>query len=206
MQALDHVLWGTSDLDEAVETFARLSGVRLGGGGPHPGFGTRNQLASLGEGVYFEAIAPDPRQSDHTQRAHNLAALAQPRLSTFAVRGGDLAGYRARARSLGIRASDNVAMSRTRPDGVRLSWQVVYLEDDRWGDLLPFMIDWQASEHPSATTPRGCRLADFAAIHPDAGALGGIYAALGVPVPVHGGPQAGFFARIETPKGHLVLT
>lgn len=97
-------------------------------------------------------------------------------------------------------------MSRTRPDGVKLSWQVVYLEDERWGDLLPFMIDWQTSEHPSVSTPRGCTLADFTAVHPDAAALRKIYAALEVPVSVHAGPQAGFVAKINTPNGYLVLT
>lgn len=75
MHELDHILWGTSNLDAGAETFARLSGVPLGGGGSHPGFGTRNKLASLGEGLYFEAIAPDPQQQDHKRARRTLPTL-----------------------------------------------------------------------------------------------------------------------------------
>lgn len=185
--------------------FAQASGVELGGGGSHPGFGTRNQLASLGSGLYFEAIAPDAAQAEHGARARRLSLLHEPRMHTFAVRGSDVEAYREAARSIGLDASDPVGMSRTRQDGTTLRWRVVYVESGRWGDAVPFMIDWQGSQHPSMTAPSGCELIEFRALHPEAEALGDIYRRLGISVPVTLAPVAGFLARLRTPRGEMVL-
>lgn len=203
---LDHLLWGCADLSSGRETFARLTGVPMAGGGAHRGFGTHNDLASLGDGLYFEAIAPDPAQSEHGKRARDLAALDTPRLVTFAVRGNDLEAYRDRARGLSLATSDIVKMGRTRPDGITLKWRVVYIEDDEWKDTVPFIIDWQASEHPSLTTPKGCTLNEFAAVSPMAPRLKEIYSALEIPVAVQSGEVAGFRASISTPNGPVVLS
>jgi len=175
------------------------------GGGSHPSFGTRNNLVSLGSGVYFEVIAPDPGQADLGRRARQLANLPVPGLHTFAIRGSGLEAYRDAARRLGLATSDIVAMSRKRSDGVVLSWRVLYVEDQAWGDSIPFMIDWQGSEHPSKTTPAGCTLADFRALHPKAEALSGIYRNLGIGVPVTRAPVPGFLARLDTPRGEVLL-
>lgn len=206
MTKLDHILWGTRALSECEELFKSLCGLTLSGGGAHPGFGTHNTLASLGGGRYFEAIAPDPAQTQRSPRAQQLAAFSQPRLMTFAVAGRDLEGYAARVRQAGIDTSDIIEMSRTRPDGVTLSWRLVYPSSRKWGDHIPFMIDWGNSEHPSLTAPHGCQLDEFVAIHPEAHQLREIYAALAIPVQVSGGTQPGFMARLQTPNGSVVLT
>jgi hypothetical protein len=86
-----------------------------------------------------------------------------------------------------------------------LSWRVVNVEDEAWGDAIPFMIDWQGSEHPSGTTPPGCRLLEFRALHPRAEALSEIYRGLAIPVPVSRSPAPGFLARLHTPKGEVLL-
>lgn len=205
MTELDHLLWGAPDLDAAGGAFADATGVEPAGGGSHPGFGTRNNLVSLGAGVYFEVISPDPLQARLGPRAERLMKLPAPRLHTFAVRGADLEAFRDAARRLGLKTGDPVPMSRQRQDGIILRWRVVNVEDDAWGDAIPFMIDWQGSEHPSGTTPAGCRLREFRALHPRAEALSEIYRDLAIPVPVSRSPVAGFLARLDTPKGEVFL-
>ena len=80
MHDLDHLLWGAPDLRDGAGAFAAATGVKPAGGGSHPGFGTRNDLASLGAGVYFEVISPDHGQERLGPRAARLARLAAPRL------------------------------------------------------------------------------------------------------------------------------
>ncbi|PKP75275.1 MAG: hypothetical protein CVT84_03985 [Alphaproteobacteria bacterium HGW-Alphaproteobacteria-6] len=206
MHPLDHILWAAPDLDPAAQAFAEATGVTPAGGGSHPGFGTRNRLAGLGGDHYFEVISVDPAQRDLGDRARRIAALARPELHTFAVRGTDVAGFRDLARGLGLATAEPVAMSRMRGDGVLLRWRVVTVADPHWGDMLPFLIDWMDSEHPSATAPADCTLREFCALHPEAEALATIYDALGVTVPVRRAPRPGFLLRLESPRGEVILT
>jgi hypothetical protein len=203
---LDHVLWAVPDLDAGVERFARATGVVPAGGGSHAGFGTRNKLASLGDRLYFEVISVDPAQTGFRERAERIGSLSAPEMHTFGVRGDALETYRDTARALGLKASDPVEMTRMRADGVQLRWRAIYTVDDRWGDMVPFLIDWMGSDHPWKTSPAGCSVLEFCALHPDAEELSEIYRALGVGVPVKRSPCAGFLLRLETPRGEVILT
>ena len=80
---LDHILVGAPDLEPAVTDFAAATGVTPSGGGSHTGFGTRNQLLSLGEDLFFEIIAPDPAQTESGHRAEALARLSAPCLHAY---------------------------------------------------------------------------------------------------------------------------
>jgi hypothetical protein len=125
---------------------------------------------------------------------------------TFAIASDDLASLREAALREGLGVIGPVAMHRDTPSGGRLDWTILYLDDARFGEAIPFVIDWRQTPHPSTSTPVGCRLKSFAVTHPDAGALGRLYAALGVPVNVKGGANPGFVAELATPRGDVVLT
>lgn len=203
---LDHVLWAAPSLDPAAETFLEITGVRPSVGGSHPGFGTRNELAGLGERLFFEIIAPDPAQTETGRRADAIAKLAAPKLHAFCLQTDDLASVADRAKLCSLDASAPVAMSRTRPDGVTLDWEICYLTSPHWGDALPFLIDWKGSPHPATTSAPGCTLAEFAVLHPDAQELAALFAEMGFPVEVAAAPHPGFLARLTTPKGEVVFT
>ncbi|MBK0328081.1 VOC family protein [Rhodobacteraceae bacterium F11138] len=203
---LDHLLWAVPDLDAGARLFADCTGVVPSGGGSHDGFGTRNTLASLAENLYFEVISVDPAQENFNARAGRISALDGPEMHTFGVRGDQLEAYRDTARSCGLAASDPVAMSRRRADGVLIQWSAIYIEDEHWGYHVPFLIDWMGSEHPWKTTPRGCTMTEFCALHPQADELSDIYKALGVDVPVRPSPTPGFLLRLNTPNGEVILT
>ena len=206
MIRLDHILWAAPDLDEGTKTIERLTGVTPARGGVHPGLGTRNSLIALDPGVYFEIIAPDPAQDIAGNRGGHIAAQMRPGLMTFAIASDDLASLREAALHEKLGVNGPVAMHRDTPSGGRLDWTILYLEDARFGEAIPFVIDWGKTPHPSASAPVGCRLKSFAVAHPDAAALGRLYAALGVPTVVKGGPYPGFVAELATPKGDVVLT
>lgn len=202
---LDHILWAAPDLDAGTDLITRLTGVTPAKGGSHPGFGTRNSLLSLGE-TYLEIISPDPAQSLDGNRGGRIAAMSRPGLITFAVRSPDLQAYADATAAAGIATRGPTAMSRTRPDGVRLDWSVLNMEDARHAEVVPFAIDWQGSAHPSTGSPQGCRLKDFVLLHPEAAEMRRLYAELSIPVEVLGAPDAGFAARIATPNGDVMLT
>lgn len=202
---LDHILWAVQNLEDGAREFAKVTGVTPGGGGSHDGFGTRNTLASLGDRLYFEVISVDPAQDNFRARAEQIGRLTTSELHTFAIRGSNLEPYRDAARSLGLEASDPVAMSRMRADGVKIQWRSIYITDPVWGDMVPFLIDWMDSQHPAETTPAGCSVKEFCALHPNADELRDIYSALNVSMPVKHSLKPGFLLVLDTPNGEVVL-
>jgi hypothetical protein len=204
--ALDHLLWGAPDLEDASAKFEALTGVAPATGGNHPGFGTRNRLVSLHGGVFFEIISPDPEQTlSPGSRGSIIAAMKTPGLLTFAIRTDDLDAVCAAAAAAGLRVLSRYPMTRTRPDGVTLRWTIARFDHRGYGDLIPFAIDWQGSPHPADTTPAGCTLHAFTALHPDPAPLEAIYRAIGIDVPVQGAPKPGFTAVLGTPHGDVTL-
>ena len=206
MTGLDHILWAAPDLGAGEKIIGSLTGVAPARGGSHPGFGTRNSLMGLDSGIYLEIISPDPAQDLEGNRGGRIAALPRPGIMTFAIRSDDLDTLSAAARREGLSLQGPVAMSRDRPDGVRLDWTILYLEDSRFGEAIPFVIDWGASPHPSESVPPGCQLRSFVVLHPNADELARLYAALDIPVPVKRGAYPGFIAELATPNGDVVLT
>ena len=144
MTGLDHILWAAPDLGAGEKIIESLTGVAPARGGSHPGLGTRNSLMGLNSGIYLEIISPDPAQELEGNRGGRIAALPRPGIMTFAIRSDDLDTLSAAARREGLSLQGPVAMSRDRPDGVRLDWTILYLEDSRFGEAIPFVIDWGA--------------------------------------------------------------
>jgi Glyoxalase-like domain len=206
LTGLDHILWAAPDLGAGEKIIETLTGVAPARGGVHPGLGTRNSLMNLDSGIYFEIISPDPAQNLEGNRGGRIAALPRPGIMTFAIRSDDLEALSAAARREGLSLLGPVAMSRDRPDGGRLDWTILYLEDSRFGEAIPFVIDWGTSPHPSESVPAGCQLRSFAVLHPEADELARIYNALEIPVPVKRSAHPGFVAEFTTPVGDVVLT
>ena len=206
MIRIDHILWAAPDLDEGERLFERLTGVTPAHGGVHPGFGTRNSLAALDRGAYFEILAPDPTQDGTGNRGGRIAALKRPGLLTFAIASDALDVLKATALAEGLTVKGPTLRRRATPSGAELNWRILYLEHALFGESIPFVIDWGATAHPSVSTPPGCGLKSFAALHPDAQRLAALYGRLGLPVAVKRAIEPGFVAELETPFGDAVLT
>lgn len=202
---LDHILWAVPDLDAGIAQFEDLTGIRAMIGGTHPGFGTRNALASFGD-TYIEIISPDPAQNLDGTLGAEFAALSAPWLYSAAFSTDDLTAARATAARTGLTAGDIVEMSRTRPDGVKLDWAIMKLTQPELGARFPFLIDWKGSPHPSGTAPRGLELLSFNAVSPRSDALADAFAAMGMDMTIDPSGKPGFVARLSTPKGEITLS
>nr|WP_215549635.1 VOC family protein [Amycolatopsis sp. CA-230715] len=196
---LDHLIYATPDLDATVAAL-RASGVPLSPGGPHVGMGTRNFLGGLGAGAYLEVVGPDPGQDEPgAPRPFGIDSLAGPRLVTWAARTTDLDAAIADAAGAGHDAGTPGEMARERPDGVLLRWRLAFPPDNA-GGVLPFLIDWGSSAHPSGSAAKGAALESFALAHPDPDRVAEVLRALGSDVPVERGP-AGVTAVLGLPDG-----
>lgn len=203
---LDHLLWAGPDLDVLADTFQRLTGITPEPGGAHPGFGTRNRLVGLTDGIYLELIAPDPEQDLTDTMGAALSRLEGPQMLTVALRTTDLEAAAQAARGAGVFPGPPVAMNRTRPDGVRLDWSIMRFEDPDRALAMPFLIDWQDAPHPSEMLSARCALESLTMIDPDPQGFARFFEALGADMTVAGGVRLGAVAQLSTPQGTVVLT
>lgn len=93
---------------------------------------SRNELLALGGGVYLELIGPDPDQPDPDRpRPFGIDDLDEPRLASFAVGEGPAAfdATMRRLRDAGFETEER-QMTRTREDGMVLSWRLARIVDD----------------------------------------------------------------------------
>lgn len=199
---VDHVLWASPDLDDGVAALRDRTGFAAVPGGSHPGWGTRNALVGLG-GEYLEVLATDPVQ-EGGWLADEVRGLDGPTMSRWALRSDDLDGLVARVRSAGLR-TDPVAMSRTTPAGVTLRWRIAVVHGHGLGRMVPFVIDWLDTPHPTTSLAPQGSLVEVAIGHPSPGALRGVLDVLGVAPVVQAAPTASLQVTLDSPLGRVTL-
>jgi len=200
----DHFIYAARDLEPMCRAFEDLSGVKPGPGGSHPGLGTRNALASLGDSVYLEFLATDPAQPSGGTLADPIRSFTIPRLFSYMVRTGDLELVQQQLAKHGIE-SDLFGASRSAPDGSTLRWRLLFPRQHRFGELVPRFIDWMDTRHPATTSVAGCRFESFEVGHPDAAALAALLRDLETEIRVQTAEQPYLRLTIGTPRGSLVL-
>lgn len=180
---VDHIILGVPGLDEGIAAFEQATGVTPVRGGRHPGRGTENALASLGNGVYLELIAPQ-RDAPADEFTTYLRSLKQPTLAGWAVHVPDAKAAKAKIERQQFALSNLAPGSRITPDGKTLEWTTFGLTTQEIA-TAPFFIEWSKSTtHPSKTSPGGCAIDRFAIADPKGDELSRLLRAAGVHVPV----------------------
>lgn len=204
---LDHLVYGTPDLAGSLKELESLTGVTPAIGGSHPGFGTKNALLDLGNTSYLEIIGPDPdAPKPGRPRPFGIDDLMQPRLVTWAIRVADPERAIKNARAIGHDTGPLIDASRAAPDGTEVKWKLTYGNALKQGSLLPFLIDWLNTPHPTTTTPVGCTLLDFSIASPDAPHINEVLEALGLEPLATVAEEEQLIAQIDTPKGKITFS
>jgi len=204
ISVVDHLVYAAPDLDSGVAELERITGVRATAGGSHPGWGTRNALIALGPDSYIEVIAPDPGQPEpRSPRPFGIDQLTKPKLVTWAAKGTGLEQFRADASKHGIELGEVMSGSRRRTDGVQISWQFTSPWKVVESGILPFFIDWGASQHPARTAAQGLKLVELRFEHPDPEGIRTELQSLGVSLKVIRGSVPALIAVVAGPRGRV---
>jgi hypothetical protein len=206
LSRLDHLVYATPDLGVGIAAIDKRLGVRATPGGQHPGLGTRNALVALGPSSYLEIIGPDPEQPKPPGPLRfGIDDLKAPRIVTWVANGTELEQVTRAAAEQGVKLGAVIPGSRRRPDGVVLAWRYTDPNTVVADRIVPFLIDWGTSPHPSATAARGATLVDVRAEHPDADRVQKMLDALGLGLRVQKGPAPAIIATIDSPRGRVEL-
>jgi hypothetical protein len=212
MAELDHIVFACPDVVDGTRIIEELTGATAVVGGPHVARGTHNTLLTFDERTYFEIIGIDPDQAEPERpRGFGLDDLDGPKLVGYAVHTlGDetLDDIGATIRSAGFDPGTQLAMSRMKPDGNLLEWELTTGGDTGHGmdGALPFAIDWLGGQSPASSLPSMGSLVKLSVRNPDA-RVADVIAGLGLnnAVDFTVGP-AQLTATIETPNGIIKLT
>jgi hypothetical protein len=205
--SLDHLVLAGPDLAAAVDWFTELTGVAPAPGGSHVGLGTANCLVGLGGAAYLELVGPDPVQPEPGQpRPFGIDTLTAPRLVTWAMRTTDLDGLVAHARAGGYDPGDPLTMSRRAPEGTLLEWRLTNPRLDYGGGLVPFLIDWGGTPHPTSRALPQARLLDLRARHPDPASVRPALAVLRADLHIDIGEVVALNAVVQGTAGPVPLT
>jgi hypothetical protein len=169
-------------------------------------WGTHNALVGLGARSYLEIIAPD---ADHAptsgRRPFGLDAVGRSHLAAWAASGRELQAWRNQAAQGGVRLGAIQSGSRLRADGVMLEWNLTDLRCIVGDGIVPFLIDWGTSSHPSLTAPNGAMLVGLRAEHPEAARVRNMLSVLALDLHVDEGLHPALVAEIRCPNGVIVL-
>lgn len=202
---IDHLVLATPDVAATAAQVRADWGIEVVAGGSHTGRGTRNELTGLGGASYLEIVGPDDGQPDPPfPRPFGVDGLTAPALVAWCARPTrSLADVVAAIAALGVDVGEIAEMSRQRPDGVELQWQLTFpmLGAPHVG-TLPFLIDWLDSPHPTESLPHEASLTFLHLTHPDADLLRAVLAEVGTSdvVTVESG-EAELHADLWTPRG-----
>jgi glyoxalase-like protein len=202
--SIDHLVYLAPDLASGVADLERSLGVRAVEGGRHPAWATRNALLGLGEGVYLEILAPDPER-EPAPRPWALDPGRAAGLGSWAARTPDLDAWVHAGRERGLELGRVEEGSRRRADGVVLRWRIAVPARPALDGLMPFLLDWGDTPHPSRDAPRGCALERLSAEHPEPERVAATLAALGVALPVESGRAPALIATLRSPRGEVTL-
>lgn len=151
MNTLDHILIGTCSLEAGARWANNATGIRPVHGGRHLNQGTENVLSGLGPGTYLEIIGPDHASDIVSDIRNDLAALQTPSLYWWACRCDDLDAVADRLSANGHSSALIEDGSRKTDENILLSWRLLFPPATANGRLVPFLIDWQNTQHPSVS-------------------------------------------------------
>lgn len=208
MLTLDHLVYAVPDLRAGIAALeARLEAVLLPGG-RHTAWGTRNALLGLGGRRYLEVIGPDP-DTPHPSRPRpfGIDELTAPRLVAWCAAPEDLPAAVVALREVGVDLGEPIEMDRRTPGGELLVWRLAWADGSLpGGGVVPFLIDWGSTPHPSASAGSSVTLGGLTAEHPQPGSVHPALAALGSDLAVVEGDEPRLRAVLDTPSGRVELT
>src|SRR6266581_569154 len=153
LTALDHIIIGVSDLDQATITFNEMLGLQASGGGTHPTGGTANRIIVIGD-TYIELITI--RDAAQAQQSMRERLSKGDGYLNFVLASNDLEADSAAIKSRGVAIIGPTVGKLTSADGRSRGWLRTDIERPDLTQHYPFLI-----QHDSIGEERRKRLAGW---------------------------------------------
>ncbi|MFT5383920.1 MAG: hypothetical protein ACI81W_001320 [Saprospiraceae bacterium] len=206
MKKIDHIIYAVPNLEQAIDQIEKQFGVRPIYGGKHPDQGTHNALLNLGNNCYLELLAIDPENNNILPpRWMGLDLIRQAKITRWAVKSNEIQEEIKVLKKINPLLAETKTGMRQRADGAILEWELSVPQAAPEIELLPFLIDWKDSEHPTAALPQHCQLLSFHATHPNPEDIISQLKSINAEISVEQKKEIALIVKIKTPNGQVVL-
>lgn len=206
MRKIDHIVYAVPHLETAMDELAERLGVRPVYGGKHLHQGTHNALLNVGDACYFELIAIDPEnQNVPPPLWMGVNLITEAKTTRWAIKTDDLQRDVELLKAINPKLAKTKTGSRQRTDGSMLEWQLSIPLAYPEVELIPFLLDWKDSIHPTESMPQEIQLISIKATHPNPELISTQLQALGYPLEISKSETIQLSVELATPKGRVLL-
>jgi len=200
---IDHIVYSVKDLEAACNDLEKRLGVRPVFGGYHRTQGTKNALLHLGGQIYLELLAVDESNTKiEAPRWMGIDLIDQPQITRWALKSSHLESDSSCLKIYDAKLGEIHGGQRKMTDGGLLTWRLVMPTCEPKIDVLPFMVDWQASSHhPTDKLSKACQLVDLRIFHPEAAKVEQVLQGLGVTLKVEEAANMRISILVDSPNG-----
>lgn len=203
---IDHIVYAVHDLHKAIIYFENETGIKVQEGGRHINHGTHNALIKIGERSYLEFIAKDPMLSSPVAGTWmGLDHLQKDKITRWSLASRNIDADAQIINQYNNRLGLIKEGSRKKSDGTMLYWQMSNVLPDPEIDVIPFLLDWKDSEHPTTGIPLECKIIDFRIFSPNQQKTKTLFQNLAFKNEVGKRSALGLELVLETPKGIFEL-
>jgi Glyoxalase-like domain len=168
MHLPDHIVYAVPDFDQAIHDLEQKLGIRPVIGGRHLLRGTKNALVNLGNTCYLEILAADPENVTFDgPRWMGIDLITLPTITRWAMQTSKIEKDSLIIKMQNQELGTITEGERKTPEGETLRWKMTLPLPAPETDVIPFLIDWSASDfHPTDKLENGCLLQNITLYHP----------------------------------------
>ena len=207
MRDIDHIVYCVKKLDPVVDQLKNLLGIDIVIGGRHLSKGTHNAIFRIGKDAYFEILAPDPDNNKIVKpRWMGIDLIDKPTITRWAIKSTNLERDAHSLESYRSQYGQVEEGSRQLSNGEHLSWKLSDPLPNPKIEVVPFLLDWGDSTHPSEELKSECHLKQIKVIHNDPSLISDVMTSLSIDIPILKGEHPRIEVELNTPKGLVTLS
>ena len=203
---IDHLVYCVPDLQKGMDEIEKQFGVAPVYGGQHLTQGTHNALLNLGEGSYLELLAIDPKNDSISDpRWMGIDLMKKSKMTRWAIKSVDFEQEISILKKANFELGKALTGSRKTSTSTLLNWQMSLPLPSPEVEILPFILDWKDSIHPTENLNPKCRLLEIRATHPNPELIQKTLVSLEAEIKIERSNSISLVAKIKTPNGIFEL-
>lgn len=203
---IDHIVLVVPNLELGMASLFEKTGVMPIFGGRHLKQGTHNALLRIGESSYLELLAVDRENKDiSAPRWMGVDLINSSCITRWAIKSDTIQSQL----EVLNRYNKNLGFSkegqRITPSGNQLVWELSVPLPKPKVEVIPFLIDWKESIHPSKGLGNQCKISRFTLGHPNPLIINEVLKELNFEMTIFKASEPTIVLELETPKGVILI-